>query len=221
MARLARVVVPGLPHHVTQRGNRQQTVFFHDADYEAYLGLLASHAAAAGCGIWAYCLQPTHVHVIAVPGDEDGLRRALADANRRYARRVNAREGWRGHLWQERFGSFAMDEPQLHAAARHIELNPVRAGLVAAPEQWPWSSARAHLAGVDDAVVRVAPLLAAGGDWREHLAGRSDADLGARLRLHERTGRPMGSEAFVSELEQRCGRRLRMLPPGPRREGLS
>src|SRR3972149_902391 len=110
-----------------------------------------------GVAVWAYCLMPNHVHLIAVPKSEDGPRRAIGEAHRRYTRRVNFREQWRGHLWQGRFASFVMDEPYLLAAARYVELNPVRAQLVAHGGDWPWSSARAHLSGRDDRVVKVAP----------------------------------------------------------------
>ncbi len=166
MARLARVVAPGLPHHVTQRGNRRQEVFFSDADYAAYKALVAEHCRGAGVAVWAYCLMPNHVHLILVPSDEDGLRAALGEAHRRYTRRVNVREGWRGYLWQGRFASFVMDERHLLAAARYVELNPVRARLVKTARQWRWSSARAHLKGEDDGLVAVAPLLEIVGDWK-------------------------------------------------------
>ncbi len=96
MARLARIVIPGIPHHVTQRGNRRLPVFFEDSDYEAYLALLGEWCAKAGTPIWAYCLMPNHVHLILVPPDEGGLRAALGEAHRRYTRHVNAREDWRG-----------------------------------------------------------------------------------------------------------------------------
>jgi putative transposase len=209
MARLARVVAPGLPHHVTQRGNRRQEVFFGDDDYEAYKALLAEHCAAAGVAVWAYCLMPNHVHLILVPSDEDGLRRALGEAHRRYTRRINFREGWRGYLWQGRFASFVMDERHLLAAARYVELNPVRAGLCARPGDWRWSSAAAHLAGRDDGLVGAAPLLEITGDWKAFLAGGLEAaDLEA-IRGHERTGRPLGSDAFQEELEARLGRPLK------------
>ncbi len=126
----------------------------------AYRALLAEHCAADGVACWAYCLMPNHVHLILVPRDEDGLRAALGETHRRYTRHVNLREGWRGHLWQERFHSFPMDRGWLLAAARYVELNPVRARLVKRARDWPWSSARAHLAGRDDALVGTAPLLA-------------------------------------------------------------
>ena len=150
MARLARVVAPGLPHHVTQRGNRRQQTFFCDEDYESYLQLMAQFCKAHQVEIWAYCLMPNHVHLIAVPQSADGLRRAIGEAHRRYTRMVNFREGWRGHLWQGRFASFVLDEPYLLTAARYVELNPVRAGLVNTPRQYRWSSAAAHLRGRDD-----------------------------------------------------------------------
>ena len=130
MARLARLVIPGLPHHVTQRGNRRQQTFFNDGDYAAYLELMADWCREEGVEIWSYCLMPNHVHLIAVPKTEDGLRRAIGEAHRRYTRRINFREKWRGYLWQGRFASFIMDKPYLLAAARYVELNPVRAKLV-------------------------------------------------------------------------------------------
>jgi putative transposase len=129
MARLARVVAPGLPHHVTQRGNRRQKTFFSPADYRLYRSLMAEWCGREGVEIWAYCLMPNHVHLIAVPEREDALQRAIGEAHRRYSRAVNLREGWRGHLWQGRFASFPMDQDHLLAAARYVELNPVRAGI--------------------------------------------------------------------------------------------
>jgi len=147
MARLARVVVPGVAHHVTQRGNRRQQTFFQEDDYSAYLALLREWCARCGVAVWAYCLMPHHVHLIVVPESEDGLRRGLGEAHRRYTRRINFREGWRGHLWQGRFASFAMDERYLLRAARYAELNPVRAKLCRMPWRWRWSSAAARADG--------------------------------------------------------------------------
>jgi putative transposase len=105
MARLARVVAPGFGHHVTQRGNRRQQTFFGEEDYREYLSLLGGWCRRHGVRIWAYCLMPNHVHLIVVPPSEDALCRAVGEAHRRYARRINFRQGWRGHLWQGRFGS--------------------------------------------------------------------------------------------------------------------
>ena len=145
MARLARIVVPNVPHHVTQRGNRREPIFFEDGDQDVYRDLLAEHCQKNSVEVWAYCFMPNHVHLIAVPRHQGGLARAIGDAHRRYTTFVNARGGWHGHLFQERFASVAMDEDHLIAAARYVSLNPVRARLVARAEDWPWASTRAHL----------------------------------------------------------------------------
>ena len=218
MARLARVVVPGVPHHVTQRGNRGLETFFEEEDYRAYTEILAEHCGKAGVAVWGYCLMPNHVHLIMVPDDADGLRAALGETHRRYTRRVNDRQGWRGHLWQERFHSFPMDEPHLLAAARYVELNPVRAKLAKQPEDWAWSSASAHLAGRDDGLVKVAPLLERAGDWQGFLGGGLDDPMLETLRGHERTGRPLGDASFIQGLESRLGRALARRKPGPPRK---
>ena len=161
--------------------------------------------------------MPNHVHLIAVPKSEDGLRRAIGEAHRRYSRRVNFREDWRGHLWQGRFASFVMDEPYLLAAARYIELNPVRAGMVAAPSDYRWSSARAHLRGTDDDLVKVSPLLKIAGNWRQLLNSAATAEEIETFRRHERTGRVLGDEDFQKPLEKQLGRLLRRQKPGPKR----
>ena len=214
MARLARVVAAGIPHHVTQRGNRRQTVFFGDDDYQAYRGLLAEGCAGTGVAVWGYCLMPNHVHLIMVPQDEAALREALGEAHRRYTRRVNFREGWRGHLWQGRFASVPMDEPHLLACARYVELNPVRARLAATAQGWPWSSARAHLARRDDGLVQAGPLLEMVTDWPAFLAQGLDTEAHAAIRSGERTGRPLGAAGFVAALEHDLGRSLTRGKPG-------
>ena len=218
MARIARVVAPGLPHHITQRGNRRLETFFCEEDYREYLSLLAETCKRCDVEVWAYCLMPNHVHLIVVPSSEGGLRRAIGEAHRRYTRWVNFREGWRGHLWQERFASFPMDETHLLAAARYVELNPVRAKMVKNPVKYPWSSAAAHMAGHDDLLVKVGPLLEMVGDWGTYLSGGITELEAERLRLHERTGRPLGNERFLTNLEKTLGRLLRKRKPGPKKK---
>ena len=217
MARLARVVVPGMPHHVTQRGNRRQETFFCDDDYQAYLDLMAEWCGEHKVQVWAYCLMPNHAHLIVVPKSEDGMRRAIGEAHRRYTRRINFREDWRGHLWQGRFASFVMDESYLLAAARYIELNPVRAGLVTAPSDYRWSSARAHIKRKDDVLVRVSPLLALAKNWRVLLTSAATEEQIKAFREHERTGRALGDDKFQKRLEKKLGRVLRRQKPGPKR----
>jgi putative transposase len=216
MARLARVVAAGVPHLVTQRGNRGQKVFFSEADYELYKELLAEGCRMAHTAVWAYCLLPDRVHLLMLPHDQDGLRAALGESHRRYTREINGRKGWRGFLWQGRFSSFPMDESHLLGCARFVELSPVRSKLVARPRAWQWSSARAHLTGHDDGLVRVRPLLDRMDDWKDFLAeGLQDGDL-ENIRAHASTGRPLGSPAFVRRLEQRLGRTLARQKPGPK-----
>jgi putative transposase len=215
MVRLPRLVLPGLPCHVTQRGNRRQRTFFEEGDYALYRDLLAAAADKAGAEIWCYCLMPNHVHVIVVPADEDGLRRTFADAHRRYTGYINARHRWTGHLWQGRFGAVAMDEAHLAHAMRYVSLNPVRAKLVARPQDWAWSSVRAHLAGKDDGLVRVAPALDRYGGFATFLGEGADEDALRALRRAETSGRPLGSEAWVTQLETRTGRALAPKKRGP------
>lgn len=216
MARIARVIAAGIPHHVTQRGNRRMATFFREQDYRDYLTLMAQWCRTCGVEMWAYCLMPNHVHLIAVPNSEDSLRRGIGEAHRRYSRMINFREGWRGHLWQGRFSSFPMNEVYLLVATRYIEMNPVRAALVPDAESWPWSSVHAHIAGVDDELVRVNPLLEIVGNWKEFLGGTSKEEEVKKIRRHERTGRPLGGENFIKRLESLLGRCLRPRKTGPK-----
>ena len=217
MARLARVIAPGIPHHITQRGNRRQQTFFKDQDYQTYLELMSEWCNRYQVEIWAYCLMPNHVHLIVVPETRDSLKLAIGEAHRRYTRHVNFREGWRGHLWQGRFSSFILDEPYLLACTKYIELNPVRAGLVRKPEEWHWSSAGPHLNGKDDKLVIVAPLLdLVQSSWKRFLAIDAREPQIELFRKHERTGRPLGEEGFIDHLEQVLGRKLKPQKPGPK-----
>lgn len=158
--------------------------------------------------VWAYCLMPNRVHLILAPQGERGLGLAAGEAHRRYTSFINARHGWTGHLFQNRFASVVMDESHLLAAARYVPMNPVRARLVTRPEAWPWSSARAHLAGRDDGLVTVAPLLERIGDVAAFLAQHEDPAQQKALRAAETTGRPLGGKAFIAGLEQAIGRPL-------------
>ena len=142
MTRLARMIVPGLPHHVTQRGNRREAIFFEDGDHQIYCDMLAEQARKFSVEVWAYCLMPNHVHLVLVPQGADGMSRALGETHRRYTNFINARGRWTGHLFQSRFASVAMDESHLRSAVSYVSLNPVRARLVSRAEEWPWSSVR-------------------------------------------------------------------------------
>jgi putative transposase len=147
------------------------------------------------------------------------MQYAIGEAHRRYTRHINFREKWRGHLWQERFASYPRGENHLLAAARYIELNPVRAGLVKEPWSYKWSSAGAHLKGYDDDFVHVRPLLEIVGDWRSFINEDVPGEEIERYRLHERTGRPLGDEDFLERIEKLICRDLRRQKPGPKKNG--
>jgi len=214
---MARVVIPGIPHHVTQRGVRRMDTFFDDEDYETYLSLLSEWCLSTGVDIWAYCLMPNHVHLIAVPESKESLAHGIGEAHRRYTRYINFKKGWKGYLWQGRFASFPMDENYLLSATRYVELNPVRARLVKSPEDHRWSSAQAHLSSKNDVLVNVQPMLDRVDNWVELLAsgGKESFDI---FRMHERTGRPLGREGFVAKLSTLLGRELGKKKPGPKRK---
>ena len=217
MSRLARVVLPGVPHHVTQRGNRREQTFFEDGDYGLYLDLLADAARRAQVEVWSYCLMPNHVHIIAVPQDEDGLRRTFRYVHRHYAGYIKARLRVTGHLWQGRFSSVAMDEGHLMSALRYVALNPVRARLVARAGDWRWSSTGALLRGADDHVVKVAPALERVGDFGAFLDEAFDEALTyAPLRKAESIGRPVGAKDWLAAMEARTGRTLAPQKRGPK-----
>ena len=220
MARLARAVFPGHPHHVTQRGNGRAQTFFRERDYALYRDLLAEHAAAAGVEVWAWVLMPNHVHLILVPADADGLRRALSPVHRRYAGHIHTRLQRSGHFWQGRFGCVAMDEAHLGAALRYVMLNPVRARLVDRAVAWPWSSLHAYL-GKDDGLTRTAPMLSRYPEFAELIAAGEDEAMSQRLRRAESVGRPVGDETFLRRLEAASGRSLAPVKRGrpPRSRG--
>jgi putative transposase len=218
MPRLARIVIPGFPHHVVQRGNRRQPTFFQPDDYRNYLALISHWCHRHDVTIWAYCLMTNHVHLILVPSAKDGLRRAISETHRRYSRKINFRNDWRGYLFQGRFSSYPLDTKLLLQAARYIERNPVEAGLVTEPEEYPWSSAHAHVTGSKDPYLDPSPLLDVMEDWKTYLLNPLSSHEVSRLELHERTGRPLGDHAFITRLEREVGRHLLPGRPGRKRK---
>ena len=211
MARFARVVLAGLPYHITHRGNRRDDVFFTPEDRDVYRAWLKEYAVQYGLDIWAYGLMTTHVHLLGVPQRETALAEAVGRAHMRYARWANRQQRWWGHLWANRFYSTPLDEEHLWAAVKYIERNPVRAGLVARAEDYPWSSARAHALGIDDPLLAPdrpfpGPVTTAG--WSAYLAEPDDEELLRAIRRNTNTGWPTGSPEFVANLEARLGRTL-------------
>ena len=216
MARLARVVIPGLPYHVTQRGNGRARTFFRDEDYACYLSFLTEAARLAEVAVWSWVLMPNHVHLILVPSDADGLRRALALTHRRYAGHIHAREKLTGHFWQGRYGAVVMDEPHLLAAIRYVAQNPVRARLVDRPADWRWSSVHAHLSAVEDGLTAIGPVLDRVADFAGFIDQEAEPGALERLRKAETIGRPLGDGDFVTRLEAITRRTLAPAKRGPK-----
>ncbi|NLF58106.1 MAG: transposase [Candidatus Hydrogenedens sp.] len=215
MPRVARIVVPDAPHHVTQRGNRREEVFFTDRDRYVYLDLLQTYCRRERVDILAYCLMTNHVHLVLLPHGEHALGTALKPVHLRHAQHVNRVLGLNGHLWQGRFFSCPLDEAHLFAAVRYVERNPVRAGMVRSAWDYPWSSARSHVMRDRD------PLLSdplgmgeSVGDWRAWLSGPDEADAIAALRRHTHAGRPLGGDTFLNRVEALLGRGVRPKAPG-------
>ena len=217
MPRIARIIAPGIPHHVTQRGNRRMETFFCDEDYQVYLALMAEWRRKFNVSVWCYCLMPNHIHLIAVPETEEGLRMAIGEAHRRYSVMINRRQKWTGHLWQGRFSSFPMDEAYLLAAAKYFEMNPVRANLTPDPYAWKWSSAKAHADGTEDNLAKVSPLLQIVGDWKLFLRDIDEEDAN-KIRGHERTGRALGSDSFLESLELSLMRTVKQRKAGRKKK---
>jgi REP-associated tyrosine transposase len=216
MARLARAVAPGAPHHVLQRGNPGQRIFSKKEDYSEYLALVAEGCAAARVTIVGYCLLPKEVHLVLVPPTAKALRQALGEAHRRFTRAVNLRRSRDGGLFRGRFASFAMDKPSLPLVMRYVEQASVRARVAKRAKDWRWSSAQAHLKGKNDGFVEVEPLLDVADDWKKELPKALTPVELKTVAACEHTGRPLGAPAFVKSLEKRLGRTLARQRPGPK-----
>jgi putative transposase len=217
MPRIARIVVPGVPHHITQRGNNRQDIFFVDEDHLIYLDILRKQSQRFGLSIDGYCLMTNHVHIVGRPESEKSLAKAVGRTHFIYTQYVNRLHGRSGHLWQNRFFSCALDERHTLAALRYLERNPVRAGLVQRAWDYPWSSARAHCGEPDQTGLldlgewrqRIPP-----DDWRSTLSSAAPDQELKLLRRCINTGRPLGSDSFLSKVEVLIGRRVRPLPVG-------
>lgn len=214
MPRHARPVFTGIPHHVTQRGNRREVVFFSDDDRNAYLNWLGKYCVNYEVSVLAYCLMNNHVHLVAVPSTADGLERVFRALHTRYAQRLNRARNWKGHVWQGRYFSSALDEAYLWAAIRYVERNPVRAQIVRRAESYPWSSAAAHCGLREDHLLSAERtwmwLPGSIADWSGWLAGAEQPDQLNTLRRRVEAGLPCGTEGFIRGLEVSTGRVLRV-----------
>ena len=215
MPRFRRIVVPGCPHHVINRGNRRQVVFFSDEDKGLYYEILLQEKEKAKIAVWAYCMMSNHVHLVAVPEIKTSLAKGIGEAQRKYSRIINIRFDWQGHLWQERYKSYPMGEDYLYSAVRYIERNPVRAGIVEKAEDYSWSSAKAHVYGENDELLSDFYLTSKIPDWSFYLSKETDESDIKLFRSHAHCGLPLGNDEFIDSLERTFGMSLRKKKPGP------
>jgi len=221
MARRARIILPGVPHHVTQRGNRRQEVFFDPSDYQRYMKLLWANAETFKFDIWAYCLMPNHIHLLVVPESEASLQNGISLLHQSYTRAINEARGWRGHLWQGRFFSCPVGPSAIATVARYIELNPVRAKICESANEYFWSSAQESCTG-QGGRNGFAPIFAPGGTWAEYLNYDPVKELVKdikEIRESVRTGRPYASIDFLERVEKLTGLTLRPQRRGPKPKG--
>jgi putative transposase len=228
MARPQRFLAPGQPQHVIQRGNNRNAVFFSDADRRFYLKCLVEACARYTCQVHAYALMTNHVHLLISPGSEEALPRAMQSVGRRYAQFVNWRRERTGSLWEGRYRACAVDsDAYFLVCSRYIELNPLRAAMVAAPVDYEWSSFKANACGRADPVVRPHSLyLSLGASLTERCAAYLalfDQDISAAalrdIRDATQKGWPLGNGSFRTAITAASGRRAEPMPRGGRRPG--
>lgn len=214
MARAARMIIPGVPHHVTQRGNNRQQTFFTPDDYAYYVELMRGCARVARVSVWNWVLMPNHVHLILVPETTDGIRAFMSRLSRLYAGRIHARLKRTGHFWQGRYGCVAMDEAHLHAAMLYVSMNPVRARLCAHATGWHHSAVHALVGDTPDGVTDTEIQ----GDrlhrFAERLNSAEEHAAWEALRRAETVGRPLGDALFAAYVLAETGR-----DPRPRKRG--
>lgn len=194
--------MPDVAYHITQRGNCRQDVFFTDDDRRLYLEILKEESGKHKLHIHGYCLMKNHIHLVALPGEEESLAKALGRTHFRYAQRINRIHGRSGHLWQNRFFSCPLDDSHYRAAMSYIERNPVRAGMIGKAWKYLWSSAAAHVGGDDPVgLLRLEEWLCTmpGQTWKEWLVEPDDEETVGKLRATTRTGRPLGGDSFLSK----------------------
>jgi putative transposase len=222
MPRIARAVAVGCGHHITQRGNNRQDIFFVDDDRKVYLELLKGQCEKYALEIISYCLMSNHIHLVAIPHKEDSLANAVGRTAFRYTQYINRMHRRSGHLWQGRFYSCALDERGLLLTTKYVELNPIRAKICRAPWKYQWSSAAAHTDQTAESEIlnltKWYDMISAR-QWRKELADGLDEKAVQRIRLSTHTGRPLGTDSFISKVERLLGRRVRPLPIGrPRKK---
>jgi putative transposase len=214
MARQARIIIPQYPHHIAQRGNKGQPVFFEKEDYQTYFNLLSEQIGAFELGLYSYCLMPNQIHLLAEPQNNISLSRAIGETNRQYTRYINQKKGTSGNLFQNRFFSYPMDEQHSLRAARFIEILPLTAGITPKPQNYLWSSAKYRIKNLENVQLKPFRNFHMAQNWEEFLARPVDEEEMTLIQTHLQTGRPRGSSLFLDSVEQMVGRPVRPMKRG-------
>ena len=215
MSRLPGIVLPELPHHLTQRGNRKSDVFLDTEDRQFFLSLVEEHTKTNGMKLSSYCLMNNHFHLIVHPSTKLGLSKGMHRIDGVYAEYFNQKYQLTGHLWQDRFFACVLDNSHFWKAVRYVERNPVRANMASRAEKYRWSSAAAHCGQRGDPLLSEIPMSAPHDDWRDWLAEGLPEEEQERIRRATRRGAPYASESFIRELERLLDLRLLPRKPGP------
>jgi putative transposase len=223
MARRPRHVIPGQALHLIQRGNNRQAMFFADTDFPVYHEALVDAALRYGCAVHAYVFMTNHVHLLLTPSSQEGPSRVMQSVGRRYVRYVNTTYQRTGTLWEGRFKSAIVDsERYFLACSRYIELNPVRAGMVNSPQDYPWSSYRHNAQGKHDSLLKTHRVFQRLGsdqpsrrDAYRHLfrGALGPGDL-ERIRFATEAGTVIGNDRFREQVEKVLKRRIQPLGHG-------
>lgn len=209
MARQARIVISNTPHHISQRGNRGEAVFFEKEDYQTYLDIITEQLKNAQIDLLSYCLLPNQIHLLVMPQSADKMAKAIGEAHRRYTNHINQRQGWSGHLFQNRFFSYAVDEQHTLRAARFIETLPITSGITNKPENYLWSSAKFRVKVIGNPVLKQFPTFDSVIDWKDFLSRPMDMAELKTIQTHLQTGRPRGNNLFLDMIEEKTGRPVR------------
>ncbi|MCQ9206089.1 MAG: transposase [Omnitrophica bacterium] len=214
MPRQSRIVIPGLAHHITQRGNYQQQVFEREANYKQYCEWMQEYAEEHDLDIIAYCLMHNHIHFIVVPKKKNDLSVVFKTVHMRYAHYLNRQKKAKGHLWQGRFYSCILDDKHLFRAIRYVENNPARAKIVRQPWDYKWSSAKDHVGERKKPLIKLSPYKRIKKKiWKEYLK-ETDPDMIEEIRLKTNRGLAVGTDRFIKKLEALLNRSLKCLSQG-------
>ncbi len=217
MPRTGRAIIEGLPHHITQRGNYGQNIFETDKDRKQYLEWIEKYSRKYKVIVLSYCLMSNHVHFIVIPAEKESLSKLFNTAHMRYSHYYNKKKKVKGHLWQGRYFSCILDDEHLKKAARYVERNPVRAGIVKKVEEWSWSSAKDN-ADEGSGEIKITGIRGyfeiSGKDWKDYVKEKDAVGFVAEIRKATNMSRALGNDGFILKLEKKLGVSLKLIGRG-------